>query len=274
MNEFISNNKTLWNAWTTINSKSTFYNLAGFKAGISSLKKIELQELSDVKNKSLLHLQCHFGLDSLSWAKEGAAVTGVDLSDVAITLAKELSSELNIPAEFICADILELPKVLNKKFDIVFTSYGVLCWLSNLNKWADIVANFLKPNGTFYIVEFHPFTNMFNKDWSGIEDKYFYDENPIRLEQMGSYADKNTNSSHVSYEWPHTIAEVITSLRQAGIIIDFLHEFPYSSYNCFPSLEETGVDEFTLKDKKNMIPLMYSIKGMFIPELAVSTLKP
>lgn len=265
MNKFISNNKNLWNAWTKINSESDFYKLDEFKKGASSLKKIERQELGDVNNKSLLHLQCHFGLDTLSWAKEGAVVTGVDLSDTAITLAKDLSSELNIPAEFICSDILELPKVLDKKFDIVFTSYGVLCWLSNLNKWADVVAHFLKPNGTFYIIEFHPFTHMFNEDWSDISDKYFYGENPIRTEQKGSYADDNINSSFVSYEWPHTLAEVITSLRQAGIIIDFLHEFPFSSYNCFPSLEETGADEFTLQNKKN-IPLMYSIKGTYKPE--------
>jgi ubiquinone/menaquinone biosynthesis C-methylase UbiE len=268
MTEFVESNKVLWNGWATINSKSDFYNLSGFKAGASSLKKVELEELGDVKGKSLLHLQCHFGLDTLSWAKKGATVTGVDLSDEAINIATELSKELNIPAKFVCADVLELPKVLNEKYDIVFTSYGVLCWLSNLDKWADIVAHFLKPGGTFYIVEFHPFTNMFNEDWTGIGDKYFYGENPIRLEQTGSYADNAADFSHVSYEWPHTMAEVLTSLRQAGIIIDFFHEFPYSSYNCFPSLEETGVDQFTLKDKENMIPLMYSIKATYMPELA------
>jgi SAM-dependent methyltransferase len=269
MKEFVESNKSLWNGWARINSKSEFYNVSGFKAGQTSLKKVELSELGDVKGKSLLHLQCHFGLDTLSWAREGAEVTGVDLSNEAIHIAKELSEELNIPAEFVCSDIMDLPNVLNKKYDIVFTSYGVICWLNNLDKWAEVIKHFLKPGGTFYIVEFHPFTNLFNEDWTGIGDNYFYGKEPLRLEQNGSYADLNADFSHISYEWPHTLSEVITSLRHAGIILEFFHEFPYSSYNCFPSLEQTNVDEYSLKDKRNMIPLMYSIKATYVPELAV-----
>lgn len=268
MKEFIESNRHLWNGWAKINSKSDFYNVPGFKKGETSLKQIELTELGDVSGKSMLHLQCHFGLDTLSWAKKGATVTGVDLADDAIQIANDLSKELQIPAEFICSDIYDLPTVLNKKYDIVFTSYGVICWLNNLDRWAEIIAHYLKPGGTFYIVEFHPFTNMFNEDWTAITDKYFYESNPIRLDQVGSYADNNAEFSHVSYEWPHTIAEVMNAIRKVGIIIEFFHEFPFSSYNCFPALIETGVDKFSVNGKENMLPLMYSIKATYLPELA------
>lgn len=266
---FTESNKKLWDGWSTINFKSEFYNVEGFKSGLSTLKKTELNELGNVKGKSLLHLQCHFGMDTLSWAREGAVVTGVDLSSESITIAKELSKDLAIPAEFICSDIYELPKVLDKKFDIVFTSYGVLVWLNNLNKWAEIVARYLKPGGTFYIIEFHPFTNMFGETWEGLVDSYFYGDQPVILQQNNSYADNNIEFKHVSYEWPHTMSEVITSLRRAGLIIEFFHEFPFSAYNCFPMLEEQAHDEFVIKGQKNKIPLMYSIKATYMPELAV-----
>ncbi|MHB1948965.1 MAG: class I SAM-dependent methyltransferase [Gammaproteobacteria bacterium] len=268
MTDYIENNKVLWNGWAKINSKSDFYDVEGFKSGKTSLKKVELSELGDVKGKSILHLQCHFGLDTLSWAREGAKVTGVDFSDEAINVAKQLSAELNIPAEFICSDVYELDKILDKKFDIVFTSYGVLCWLSNLDRWADIVAHFLKPGGTFYIVEFHPFTNIFDESWTQTTEPYFYGKDPIRQEQSGSYADNKSRFDHASYEWPHSLCEVVNSLRQAGIIIDFMNEFPFSSYNCFPNLQEIAESEYTLKDRENALPMMYSIKATYRPELA------
>lgn len=271
MINFTESNKKLWDGWSKINFKSDFYNVEDFKSGKSSLKKVELSELGDVTAKTMLHLQCHFGMDTLSWAKEGAEVTGVDLSSESIELAEQLSNELSIPANFICSDIYDLPKVLDKKFDIVFTSYGVLVWLSNLNKWADIVAHYLKPGGTFYIVEFHPFTNMFGESWEGINDSYFYGEQPICLPQSNSYADSDTEFNHVSYEWPHTMSEVINALRKAGLIIEFFHEFPFSVYNCFPSLEENNKDEFVIKGHGNTIPLMYSIKATYMPDLAEKT---
>jgi ubiquinone/menaquinone biosynthesis C-methylase UbiE len=269
MTNFTESNKSLWDGLTKINVKSDFYDVEGFKAGKSTLKPVEVSELGDVKGKSILHLQCHFGLDTLSLARSGAEVTGVDLSGEAITVAQNLSKELNIPAEFICSDVYQLPEVLDKKYDIVFTSYGVLVWLNNLNKWADVVAHFLKPGGTFYIVEFHPFTNMFDESWQALTDSYFYNNEPIKLTQQGSYADMSAEFSHVSYEWPHTISETMNALRQAGLILDFFHEFPFSSYNCFPSLEEAGTDKFVIKDQANAVPLMYSIKASFMPELAV-----
>ena len=152
--QYFQANKELWNAKTPIHNKSEFYDVAGFKAGDSTLRSVELEELGDVKGKSLLHLQCHFGMDTMSWAREGAKVTGMDLSDVAIARAKELSAELSIPADFVCCNLYDLPQHLEGSFDLVFTSYGTIGWLPDLDKWASVVKHFLKPGGTFYIVEF------------------------------------------------------------------------------------------------------------------------
>src|SRR5512139_2419139 len=157
MNEYQQANLALWNEWAEINVKSREYDVAGFLAGKSSLKSIELEELGEVAGKTLLHLQCHFGLDTLSWARRGAAVTGVDFSDKAVGLAQALAREAGLEARFICSDLYALPEVLSGQFDIVYTSYGVLCWLRDLEQWAELIAHFLKPGGVFYIADFHPF---------------------------------------------------------------------------------------------------------------------
>src|SRR5205085_9859662 len=157
---------------TTVHKDSSFYNLAGFKNGETVLTPIELNELTDVKGKSMLHLQCHFGMDSLDWEKRGAEVTGVDLSDAAINEAVALNNELKLNAKFICSNVYDLKDHLDEKFDIVFTSYGTIGWLPDLDQWSGIVSHYLKPGGTFYIAEFHPVLWMFDDDFTYI--KYYY----------------------------------------------------------------------------------------------------
>jgi len=122
-----------------------------FRNGEVHLYPIEIEEVGDVRGKSLLHLQCHFGMDTMSWARLGADVTGLDFSDNAIETARQISAELEIPARFVCSNIYDAPNVLSEKFDIVFTSYGALCWLPDLKKWGEVVAHFVKPGGIFYI---------------------------------------------------------------------------------------------------------------------------
>ncbi len=130
--KYFEANKELWNKRTAIHKDSSFYNLPGFKAGENVLTPIELKEVGDVKNKKMLHLQCHFGMDSLNWARLGADVTGVDLSDEAINQANQLNDELRMNAKFICCNVYDLKEHLNEKFDIVFTSYGTIGWLPDL----------------------------------------------------------------------------------------------------------------------------------------------
>jgi len=242
MDEYMTGNRELWNELALIHERSEFYDVEGFKAGKSTLKSIELEEMGDVSGKSLLHLQCHFGLDTLSWARLGAKVTGADFSDKAIALARSLSNEVRIEANFIRSDIYDLPKALDSKFDVVFTSYGILCWLPNLERWTEIIAHFLKPGGIFYMIEIHPLKTVFNDSEDTTELKvtqsYFHTPELLKWEPKGSYADGNARVSHPSYEWTHSLGDVLNALICAGLRIEFLHEFPVVSYPAFPFAEK------------------------------------
>lgn len=260
MKDYAKINKKWWNDVTPIHAKSKLYNLAAFKKGKTSLFDIELAELTDVKGKTLLHPFCHFGMDSLSWARKGAIVTGVDLSDKAITLAKQLRKETKVPATFICSDIYELPSVLDQKFDIIFMSYGVLCWVSKLKKWAKLINNFLKPGGIFYIVELHPFTTILSYDFK-LHYKYF-DKGPYVDDSSGTYTDWNEDVKGVTYEWSYTFSDVINALIQQELKIEFIHEFPYTMYDQFPGfMERNKKGQYILSNKKLQIPLLFSLKA-------------
>lgn len=257
-------NLALWNEWTDIHEKSAFYDVEGFLAGKSRLHSLELEELGDVSGKSLLHLQCHFGLDTLSWARRGAAVTGVDFSDKAIALAKRISHEASIAARFIQSDVYELPTTLEDRFDIVFTSYGVLTWLRDIRRWAKVIAHFLKPGGTFYIVEFHPVLWTLEDVQQDIQFmySYFHTETPLEFKVEGSYADRDAKVTQpVVYEWNHPISDILNALISVDLKIDFLHEFPYSNGPLLALMEQDNQGRWRLKKYDGMIPLMFSLRA-------------
>lgn len=259
MDPHLEANRRLWDTWTGLHTRSDFYRVEAFKAGESSLKHIELQELGSVAGRSLLHLQCHFGLDTLSWARLGAHVTGVDFSPEAIRVARSLAHELGLAAAFHCAELTELPSVLRGSFDIVFTSYGVLSWLPDLNRWADLIARYLNPGGVFYMVEFHPVLAMFDDEGRDLRYSYFPDPQPLAFEGTKSYAGNDSHEPITHYEWNHNLGEVITALAAAGLHIEFVHEFPYSVDGCYPFLVEIGPEKFVMKDHPEGIPLLFSI---------------
>ncbi|MBU0511765.1 MAG: class I SAM-dependent methyltransferase [Chloroflexi bacterium] len=267
MDKYTHANCKLWNAWTKIHENSEFYNLTGFRAGQSSLKSIEAAELGDVGGKSLLHLQCHFGMDTLSWARLGAQVTGVDLSDEAITLARSLAEELNLEARFVCADIYELPQYLDGQFDIVFTSYGVLAWLGNLVPWAQAIAHFLKPGGVFYMVEIHPFSDTL--DWErdkpelSVRYPYFYSLEPESFDAETSYADPNARHTDfiTSYQWSHSLSDIVNALIGAGLRIEFFHEFPMTVFQQLPFMEQNADGWWRLPEGLPEIPLLFSLEA-------------
>ena len=261
-NDFIDTNRTLWDQWTRLHAASAFYDVDGFKEGKSTLMPVERAALGDVAGKTLLHLQCHFGLDTLSWAREGAIVTGVDFSPDAIDLARSLSDELHLPATFLCANIYDLPEEPEAQFDIVFTSYGVLTWLPDLDRWAHLIARYLKPEGTFYIVEFHPLLSMLDDDGERIAYPYFRTEEPLRFEDEGSYAAPDADVKQTSYEWPHSLGEIVTALLKEGLRLQYLHEFPYSTYPFPHYLEEDAPGRYVWKDRTITVPLMFSIKAV------------
>ena len=251
MHNNIHSNRELWNGWTRLHVNSDFYNVAGFKAGKPTLDSTVLKEVGEVAGKSLLHLQCHFGLDTLSWARQGAIVTGVDFSGEAIALARSLSGELGIPAKFLCAELSELPQILHDPFDIVFTSYGVLPWIPDLDNWAKLVAHYVKPDGIFYIAEIHPIKRILAprlKDCKGnpIEISYFHRPEPTRVEEQGSYANWNVDFWHPAYYWSHGLGEIVTALVRAGLLLEFLHEFPSVEYPNRPeffSIRARGLEQ-------------------------------
>lgn len=265
MNDYLQANQRRWDQLIAEHATSTFYDLEGFKAGKDRLRSIELSELGNVEGKSLLHLQCHFGMDTLAWARRGAIVTGIDFSEKAITLAQSLSEELAIPAQFYCADIYKLPDVLSGEFDIVFTSYGVLHGLPDLPRWAQIIAYYLKAGGIFYIVEDHPFFRVFRAKPEGVikaERNYFFSEEPQRLEVQGSYATDNEGARGVSYIWDHSIGEVINALIDAGMRIEYLHEFPYAARAKFPFMEQGEDGWWRLPaDQHGTIPFLFSLQA-------------
>jgi SAM-dependent methyltransferase len=262
---YVDTNCELWNLWTKLNVASKEYSdlLRQLKAGQTTLEEVELEELDDVAGKTLLHLQCHFGLDTFSWAREGAIVTGVDISEEAIVLARSLSQELNIEAEFICSDIYDLPARLSAQFDIVYTSRGVLCWLPYLNRWAEIVARYLKPAGTFYIVGGHPIVRVFRPRTDGKGKPVvwgYFDREPIEVEERRSNANPMPHPPHMAYYWPHSLGEIITALCSAGLKIEFLHEFPETVEE--RSYEEVGPERYELRvHRKVVIPGRYSIRA-------------
>lgn len=265
MQKYLQANQKRWDQLTLEHEKSAFYDLAAFKAGKDRLRSIELTELGDVNGKTLLHLQCHFGMDTLAWGRRGATVTGVDFSQNAIDLARSLSAELEIPARFYCSDIYDLPALLSDDFDIVFTSYGVLHGLPDLRRWAEIIAHYLKPGAIFYIVEDHPFFRVFRAKPDGefrAERCYFFSEEPQRIEATGSYATNDKGTIGESYVWDHSLGEVINSLINVGLDINFLHEFPYAARAKFPFMEQGEDGWWRLPaDRHGSIPFLFSLQA-------------
>lgn len=259
--KYISANKELWNKRVAIHVKSDFYDLPKFKSGKSSLNDIELKALGDVKGKSMLHLQCHFGMDTLSWAREGAKVTGVDFSDEAVKIAGELSKEMALEASFICSDIYNLPAKLNQKFDIVFTSYGVIGWLPDLDKWAAVISDFLKPGAIFFIAEFHPVIWMMDDDFSFLKYSYFNDQ-VIETASTGTYGDRNADISGKEYGWNHSLDEIIGSFLKHDLQIIEFREFPFSPYNCFNNMVKGADNMYRIKGLENKLPLIFTIKAI------------
>jgi len=256
--DYIKINKESWNKRTDVHFDSDFYDNPGFIKGHNSLNDIEMNLLGDIKGKSILHLQCHFGQDTISLNRLGATATGVDLSDKAIERARELTILTNTVAKFICCDIYDLAQHLDERFDIVFTSYGAIGWLPDLDKWAEIVSRFLKPNGKFVFVEFHPVVWMFDDNFEEIGYRYF-NSGPIIEKAEGTYTDRDAPITLDLVNWNHGISEVINSLIKSGLEINSFDEFDYSPYDVFNNTVEITPKKFRIKHHEDKIPMVYSI---------------
>jgi SAM-dependent methyltransferase len=264
-------NRRWWEERVDLHVNSEFYGVDAFRKGKSKPMTLERKELGDVSGKTLLHLQCHFGLDTLSWARAGASVKGLDFSQNAIDAASELASETQLDGTFICGNLFDAPDLIKEKFDIVYTSWGVLSWLPDHKRWAEIVAHFLKPGGTFYIAEVHPFSEIFDQDEETVPHKspvgtfgyhYFHTGAPLVEESPGSYVDRDAKTqANDSRYWFVELGAIVTYLIQAGLEIEFLHEHDFSCFQQWPAMRETAPDVWRLPEDWPRIPLSFSIKA-------------
>lgn len=193
MRAHVRANRELWEEWTDLHVPSEFCDVEGFKAGRETLDRVELQGAGDVQGKSLLHLQCHFGLDTLSWARRGVRVTGVGFSEKAVAHARRLAREVGVEARFIFAYVTDTASTLDhlggEQFDVVFTSHGAISWLPDLRPRARTIAGALKPGGTFFVADSHPFTWMFDDGTTEPELRFhfdYFDRTALRWEEKGS----------------------------------------------------------------------------------------
>jgi len=260
--EYFKTNEALWDAKTRIHLKSEFYDQKSFLAGKTSLKQIELEGLGDVEGKSILHSQCHFGQDTLSLQRMGALCTGIDLSTVAIETAKSINANLGLNANFVPCNVYDLDKHVQEQFDIVYTSYGVIGWLPDLDRWAKQLIKRLKPAGTFYMVEFHPIMYQFDWDTKELAYRYFNDGEPYVEEEEGTYADKAAGIKMKEYFWQHPISDILSALLDNGMRLTRFKEYDFSPYNIFSESEKRGDDQYIFKINGIGIPLTFEVQGI------------
>ena len=265
MDTFLTANRALWNRWTPFHIASRFYDVEGFKAGRETLDPVVLAGLGDVRDKSLLHLQCHFGLDTLSWARHGAAVTGIDFSEEAINNARTLAHACSLDATFVHSNLYELPQRLTGHFDRVFTSHGVLSWLPDLDGWARVIAHFLKPGGMFFIAEVHPVVLMYDDRRADttlrLRYPYFHQQTPLQVEEKGSYAVPDAPVEGTAYYWIHSLSDLLGALLRAGLHLTSFNEYPFMAWAYLPWMEQRDDGYWELPLDTADLPLMFSLSA-------------
>ncbi|MFC4907132.1 class I SAM-dependent methyltransferase [Actinomadura gamaensis] len=259
--EYLDVNRALWDERVPIHVGSEFYDVAGFRAGADALRDFELAEVGDVSGRSLAHLQCHFGLDTLSWARRGARVTGLDFSAPAIETARSLASETGLDARFVVSDVYAAPEALGETYDIVYTGLGAICWLPDIARWARTVAALLRPGGFLYLSEFHPFADTLDEETGTTVTFDYFDRGPQEWTQSGTYADRSAPTRHNrSISFAHGVGDVVSAVIAAGLRLDFLHEHEYTVFAPFQNLQKDG-QIYRVPEGRPRVPLMYSLRA-------------
>ncbi len=265
MDPRLEDNLRRWNELVPIHAASRFYDVEGFLGGKCALLPIEREELGDVRGKSLVHLQCHFGMDTLSWARRGARVTGVDFSPAAIEEARSLARRADLDARFVVSEVTRASEALSgETFDVVFTSWGVLGWLPDLAGWARTVAKLLKPGGTFYIAELHPVILLFSaRDGALVRGyPYFRADGPITEEVDGTYADRGAAiANRREHCWIFELGQIVTELLDAGLRIEWLREHDATCCAIVPTLVEGEDRLFRVPAGELSLPLSFSLRA-------------
>jgi SAM-dependent methyltransferase len=258
-----SANRVHWDEVAPVHLKS--YGIEGLLNGISRIDEIQKRELYPVAGKDLVHLQCHIGTDTLSLALDGARVTGVDFSPASLAIARDLADRMKIQAEFIESDVLDLKGKIEKKFDIVYTSQGVLCWISDIGKWAETISSLLKPGGIFYIFESHPLIAVFDDAVAGkieVRYPYFGCREPIHFDDdHPDYADGSYIPVNKTYEWLWPLSAIVNALIRAGLTIELLNEHDVSFHNQLPDMRRGADGWWRLEEYGNKLPLTFSLRA-------------
>ncbi len=249
-------NRALWNSTVDLHYHHPRYRVKEFLEGHSSLLPLERQELPDVRGRKLLHLQCQFGLDTLSWAREGAIVTGVDISDRSIERAHELASRASLAARFVRSDVMDLIGQIDDRFDIVYQSYGTLIWLGDLKQCAAVIAHYLKPGGTYLLIDGHPITVLFEET-----ELTYFSRDPERLVGSPDYCVREHRLSAESVEWQHTLASIVNALIEAGLVIEKLGEYDFGFYPVKEDWIPKGDGYWYPPSGPTPYPLLFSLKA-------------
>jgi SAM-dependent methyltransferase len=254
-------NRAFWDERVPIHLASDFYDVPGFLAGGAGLHDFELEQVGPVAGRDLVHLQCHFGLATLDWARRGARVTGLDFSPPAIDAARRLAAEAGLDARFEVGDVHDAPAILGADYDVVHTGLGALCWLPDIDRWAGVVAALLRPGGLLHLSEFHPIGEIMADD-ALVPERAYFGGRPVPWEEGGTYADPGAvTTSNRTVEWIHPLARVVTALLDRGLVLETLVEHPHVVYERFPFLVRDEAGDYRFPEGMRGIPLMYSLRA-------------
>ncbi|KOV60317.1 methyltransferase type 12 [Streptomyces sp. MMG1121] len=256
----------MWDERVPVHVAGEFYDLDGFRARRDDVRDFEAAEVGDVTGRTLLHLQCHIGTDTLSWAHRGAArVVGLDFSAPAVEAARSLAADLGYGPEraaFVTGDVYDARQTVpEESYDIVYTGLGALCWLPDIRRWAQTAASLVSPGGFLYLAEFHPITDALDDATGTRFVRDYFARDAQVWDEAGTYADLSAATVHNrSVQWTHTLGDVVSALAATGLRLEFLHEHDVSLFPRFENLEvHDGYHRFPPGHPR--IPLVYSLKA-------------
>jgi len=263
MADYIATNRENWNGRVPIHVASKFYDVERWLRERPGPRQRELEALGEVVGLDVVHLQCHFGLDTLAFANAGARVTGVDFSAAAIATARSLAERADLAghARFVEADVLQAAEALSpEQYDIVYVSLGALCWLPSISQWAGQVAALLRPGGRLYLHDGHPLAWALAEDDLRIEHSYFEEVEPYVDDGDVTYTDGEARLTHTrAYEWNHSIAEIVTAILDRGLRVVALAEHDWTVWPRFPWLVETADHRWETPPGRPRVPLTFTL---------------
>jgi len=261
--EYLRLNRAWWDERAPIHAEGDFYDLEGFVAGHDTLLPFEPEAIGDVDGLDLVHLQCHMGMDTLSWARRGARVTGLDFSAPAIETARALAERIGVEARFEVADVYDAVEVLGETYDITYQSLGSLNWHPDIARWAGILHALTRPGGRYCLLEGHPMSWLLDDAGEKVEHPYFFTPGGQRIsDDGGTYADMSAETvNNDTIEFSHTLSDVIQALIDAGFVLEQFAEHPFTVFEMWPWLEERDGQTKTWwpPDGRPTLPMMYSL---------------